>query len=471
MILHSKTLSGKIKIKSIALSCFMSFVSFCTSAQQYNLFQMLDYGKQNYSLIKAKEAEVKSVGRKVNSSRTEYLPSLIAQHQYTYSTNNNVTGSFFPNEGTALAPSGGIRPDNIYTGTFGSFTSAILDWKIVNFGRVAANVNVAKSELNRTNLDYENELFQYKVRLSDAYLLLLISHKLTLLQQSNLRRAELYKNVVDVSVRSGLKPGVDSSLANAEYAKAKLLLLESERNEASRQLELFELLGGIQGEIVVDSMKFFHNVPFDTEVSRDSLSKTPALRLYQSAVTLSKAKSVALRRSYYPSISLGGATWARGSGISNQDDSYRTDFASGTQYQVYDYMVGLSLRWNITNYVKIRNEYKSETYQTERFTYQYKNFSVRQERQLRESEIQLKLMLEQTRLAPVQLQAARSAFEQAHARYEHGLTDLPTLTQSLVTLNRAEADQYIAYSNAWRSLLMKSASAGDFSLFLEQVKQ
>lgn len=76
----------------------------------------------------------------------------------------------------------------------------------------------------------------------------------------------------------------------------------------------------------------------------------------------------------------------------------------------------------------------------------------------------------QAHTAPVQLAAARQAYSQAGARYRSGLTDLPTLLQSMVTLNRAEADVAIAYSNVWRSLLMMAAVQGDLSLFLNAIR-
>ncbi len=86
-----------------------------------------------------------------------------------------------------------------------------------------------------------------------------------------------------------------------------------------------------------------------------------------------------------------------------------------------------------------------------------------------EAEIQLSVSLQQAELAPVQLKAAQQAYEQAKARYESGLIDLPTYQLSLNLLSRADADCYIAYASAWRALLMKAAAAGDLSLFLNQV--
>lgn len=456
--------------KRVSLLFIMLFLFNVANSQTTDLHQLLERGKENYPLLKAKQSEVRSSERNINAAQTEYLPNLTVGHQYTYSTSNNVEGAFFPNEGTALSPSGGIRPDNIYKGAFGSFTSAFLDWRIVNFGKVSANVNALKAENKKMEADYQNELFQYQVRLADAYLLLLISHHLTKVQQHNFQRAEASRSTIHARVNAGLRPGVDSSLANAEYIKAKLLLLESEKNEKAYEYRLNELLGSIHDSIVIDTMNFFNDLPDPVSFSAQNLANAPSLRFHQSNIDLSRARSIAIKRSFYPSISFIGSVWARGSGISNNDQSYRTDFASGVDYQVYNYLTGLALRWNLTNYARIRNDFKSQQFQMDRHKFLYEGQYQKQNRELLEAEMQFNVSLQQARLAPQQEDASVQAFAQAQARYESGLTDLPTFTQSIVTLNRAEADTYIAYSNAWRALLMKAAAAGDLSLFLNQVK-
>jgi hypothetical protein len=42
------------------------------------------------------------------------------------------------------------------------------------------------------------------------------------------------------------------------------------------------------------------------------------------------------------------------------------------------------------------------------------------------------------------------------------------VTQTLYTLNRAEIDRDIIYTNVWQSLLMKAAATGDFELFINE---
>lgn len=193
-------------------------------AQMVDLPALLEQSKASYPLIKARQMEVESAEQDLSVSRSEYIPRLAVQHQYTYGTSNSVAGSFYPNP-AVISPSGSIRPENTYVATWGSFTSTIMEWNVFNFGKVSANVSSAKAGLATTQAAYENELFQHQVRLADAYLLTLISQQLTRIQESNLQRAYRFKEVVAAAVRSGLRAGVDSSLAYAEYAKAEMLLL------------------------------------------------------------------------------------------------------------------------------------------------------------------------------------------------------------------------------------------------------
>jgi outer membrane protein TolC len=449
---------------------FIAVICMPAYSQQIKLHEALEQGKGNFPFLRSKQAEIHSAENRVKSVKTDYLPAFIVQDQYTYGTSNSVAGAFLPNEGSALSPSGGIRSENYYTGTFGSFTTAMVDWKVFNFGKVNANVNAAKADLARTQADYENELFQHQVKIVDAYLLLLINQKLVDAQHQNLERASVFKRVTDAAVTSGMRPGVDSSLAAAEYAKAQLLLLESRRAEKAQRLRLSELTGELRDSIQVDTMGFYSQLPV-VPGETASFLQNPALRFSQAQVDASLARSLAIKRSYLPSVSLVGAGWGRGSGVSNKDDSFRTDFSSGVKYQVYNYLVGVSTRWNLTNIFKVRNDYKAEQFQVERFKSLYQTQQLQLDRQSRESEMQFQLSLEQARLTPVQLAAAQRAFNQAEARYQSGLTDLFTLAQSVNALNRAEIDKFVTNGNAWRALLLKAAAAGDLDIFLSQINK
>lgn len=449
---------------------FMTIAATSTSpvmSQPVNLRSILEASQKNYPLIKSRAAEVAGAEHDVMSSISEYIPRLTLQHQYTLGTSNSIAGSFYPNP-AVISPSGGIRSENVYTATWGSYTTSLLEWNIFNFGKVAANVRTARANLTQTEAAYENELFQHQVRVADAYLLALIASKLVSIQEVNVERALRFRQVVNAGVRSGMRPGVDSSLAHAEYTKARLQLLDTKRNDKTQRYILAEMTGNIPLELPeLDSMAFFTTLPILPDTSSISRESNPVLNLYSSRMHATEARSIAIKRSVFPSVTVIGAAWARGSGVSPDDDTFRTGFSEGTRYQVYNYLLGVSARWTLTEIIPVRQRFKSEKYRVVRDQELYNEQNLKVSRQQKESAMLYEVNLEQATTAPVQLEAARRAYRQAFARYKSGLTDLPTLLQSMVTLNRAEADLAVAYSNSWRALLSVAASRGDLSLFLE----
>jgi outer membrane protein TolC len=460
-------IGNRVSIRTILLLAVWS-LAFELSAQK-KLPEIIDEGVKNYPGLKARLADNESFNKDVRLAKSDYIPKITAQHQYTYATSNSVAGAFYPNP-AVISPSGSIRAENNSQAVWGSYTSALFEWNVFNFGKVSGNIKAFQKASEASAANYENELLQHKVKIADAYLLTLMYVKLAAIQEVNLKRAQAFTDVVSAGVSSGMRAGVDSSLASAELVKAKLLVLQAIREQKTQALRMQELTGILLREqIEIDSMSFLSAVPTRLDTAEWNPQSNPSLRYYRLRSETTQARSIATKRSFLPSITLVGAAWARGSGISPTDDTYHTDFHSGTQYQVSNYLLGVSTRWTISDYVSTRQRYKSEHYRTIRDQELFNEQNIRTQRQLQESLMQYEISVEQANTAPIQLHAAQNAYQQASARYESGLSDLPTLMQSLVTLNRAEADIAIAYMNVWRSLLSIAAAKGDFSIFMNAV--
>src|SRR5580704_10341604 len=202
---------------------FANSSSLGQAVRVFTLKSCLEEARLNYPSLKAKQAEVHGQEKKFSASKTEYLPALLAGGQINYATANSLNGAYISNEGLSTSISGGIHDQNNYNPIFGSFGTIEVDWKVFNFGKVTANVDVAKSALSTSQADYENEIFQHQVRVADAYLLALITGKLSIAQENNLKRAQRLQEVIRAGAISGLKAGADSSFAAAEVSKAKLL--------------------------------------------------------------------------------------------------------------------------------------------------------------------------------------------------------------------------------------------------------
>lgn len=440
-----------------------------TSAQMRSLPDLLEEADRNFPALKAYRSGIEEAGYSLRSARTAYLPAVSAQHQYTFSTGNNVDGSFFPNYGTAFAPSGGVAPENNYQGIFGSLTSVTVDWQFFTFGKVKSVTAAFASERERSEAAYANALFQHRIRVIDAYLNLLITQKVTEARTRITERTDNLKRVVDAAVLSGIKAPVDTALVNATVAGNRIALLEARQNFRFYQLRLSELTGTSYDNLEADSLSFFVRLP---GAAKDAgpVENHPAVLLSKAELNRLTLQAAATQKSWLPSLSLVGYGFARGSGNSNRDGVQYTDFSSGVRYQAYNYLFGLSTRWNLTDIARLRYQYKADLLKAEQSGFLLDNTRLRLQTEARETETRLDISLQQARLTPVQLEAARRAYHQTRARYETGLTDLTTLTQSITLFNQAEIDYYISAGNAWRSLLLKAAADGDLSLFLDQIQ-
>lgn len=459
----------KITAQGFASGMLLLGFSFQVTAQVQNLHQVLEQSKQNFPSIKAKQAEVNSATRKVSANKTDYLPTVLLNTQYSLSSNNNMTGSFYPNDAIGISTTGAALPEDVYRGVYSNLTSLAIDWKVFSFGKVQAGVGVAKQNQQISQADYDNELFQHQVRVIDLYLNALAAQKLVRVQETNLQRAKSVKDIVRSGARSGIRAGVDSMMANAEYARALMQLSESKSQARVANLRLSEVSGIYNKDLVADTMAFFHQTPFDS--SKTTVSLHPRLKLYRSQIDASIAKSRLAKLNYLPSFSLVASGLARGSGNSRTTGQTSYDLASGASYNLYNYLLGVSFRWNITGLARIKSDYNSEKYLSDKYQYLYEEQELALKRQAGEADAQMELAKEQAQLVPLELEAARNAYNQAKARYESGLSDILSLNQNYYFLNRAEAGYYISMHNLWKALLIKSATSGDLSVFLNQCKK
>lgn len=473
----------RIAMKTIIVcSLYMSsLVSWSASAQStppdtvLHLKTALALARQNYPGIRAKVAERESAAYELRAMRNNYLPNFTLQGQVLDATSNQVRGTFFPNEGTAIPVAGSIKV-NSYTNdaVWTSFATGLINWKFFNFGKYKAAVTEAKAGITAAEADYQNELFQHEIRVCDAYLLARTLDNMVKSQSANLERVKALRQVTVAYSLSGLRPGVDSSLVNAEYSKASLTYLEAKRLTREQHVYLKELLGiSESGDILLDTVEMAAlppSIPTDK-----GIADNPLLKLYRSNIELQQSRIASIKRSELPSVSFLAAGWGRGSGISdklkdNGDFVYNNSFSAGVPLRAYNYMIGVSTIWNVTTLFKTSNEAKRQRAKVRAAQEHYNEANLKLEGEWERARLRYEAAQEVARQAPVQLAAAQDAYEQAKARYDAGFSTVLELTQTFAVLNRAEVDASVTTANVWRAILQYAAATGDFDVFLTNLQ-
>ncbi|WP_080054480.1 TolC family protein [Spirosoma aerolatum] len=443
-------------------------------SNQLTLSKALDLARTNYPTLRGKLANIRATEADAQALAMALLPQAGVQAQTLNATSNQVRGAYVSNGGLLL-PISGVRTDGFNSqAAWTSGASLVVDWEAITFGRREARRSQARLAVEQAQADYEGELFTHQVRVCDAYLLALNAQKSVALQRANLQRAQELQRIIRASTEGGLRPGIDSSVANTEVARARLQVLESQQMAQQQVLRLTELIGLPNPTIQLDSLVFYNQLPQMPAMPGSNPALHPQLRVYQKNIDLGRASETLLKASALPSISVLGSLQGRGSGISEQaqsDGTFRIDpsLGAGLPLRSYNYILGLTAIWRPTDLWRTKYAVSAQRERINASQQLYDQQALGIQAASQNAVLQLELAQARAQQAPLQLDAAKQAYIQAQARYESGLDNIQALTQTSTLLNRAEVDQALVTSSVWRALLLRAATAGDLDSFLQQL--
>ena len=444
--------------------------AYTSSAQTLTLKEAVTTALTNYGTIKAKNNYANASKSTIQQTKRDYLPNFSLSAQQDYGTINGQNGPQYGLGGLGTASSGPALINQNWNAAFGSLYLANINWDFFTFGRIKQRIKVADAAYERDRNDLEQEKFQHEIRVTAAYLNLLAAQRLTKSQEKNLSRAITFQNTAIVRAKNGLIAGVDSSFAKAEVSSAKIALTRAKDVEQEQANRLGVLMGVTSTSYSIDTASITR-IPAD--LLDDSVKNThPVLKFYQNRIDVSNQQVNYFKKLYYPTFSFFSVMQGRGSGfganyIVNQKD-YSTSYVDGINPTRANYLIGIGMTWNLTTLLRNHPQVKAQQYTSEGLKNEYELVDQQLKSQLALAEAKLKNALDNYREAPIQVKAASDAYLQKSVLYKNGLTNLVDLTQALFTLNRAETDRDIAYTNVWQALLLKSSALGNFDLFINE---
>jgi len=455
--------------------CLIFLLAACNAvfAQQKTLTlkEAVQDALQNYGTIKAKANYAKASAATLKETRREYLPNLNLSAQNDFGTVNSQYGPLYGLGGYGVSSSGPILAGQNWNSAFGALYLANINWDFFSFGKSKEKIKVARSQLTLDQSDVVQEQFQQEIRVSGAYLNLLASQQLSRSQKNNLQRALALRNVIVARVKSGLNPGVDSSLANAEVSSAQIALTNAQDIVQQQGNQLAQYITVTPVDFLLDS-SFVSQVPktLDT-ASTFNLTNHPVLQYYQNRINISTEREKYLHTFNYPTFSLFNIFQSRGSGFNSytlNQTLYTQNYFSGVNPTRSNYLLGIGVSWNLTSPLRVHEQVLAQRFSSEGLKNEYELVNQQLSAQLILSRTRIQNALRNYQEAPVGLKAAADAYLQKTVLYKNGLATIVDVTQALYTLNRAETDRDIAYNNVWQALLYKAAASGNFGIFFNE---
>ena len=436
------------------------------------LSEAIQTGLQNYQGIQAKQNYLRSSAELLNNTRAEYLPNVVASIQQGFGT---INGHFGPSSAYGVSgttSSGPVNSSQSWSAAFGGVYVINTNWEVFSFGRLQSRIAYSASLVNKDSADLAQEQFIQSIKIAGAYLNLLVAQTLRKSANANLERAKSVQLVVTARTKGGLNAGVDSSIANAEVSKAKLLIIDASNTEQQYSNQLAQLMNAAPYQYSADTI-FLKTLPatYNTDLA---IEQNPQVKFYKSRIDQSNSYAGLLGKSIMPGVNLFGIFQSRGSGFDYNytalNNNYTKNYFTGIKPTRSNYVTGVSMAWNIMSIAKIKRQVTAQQFISKGLQNEYDLISTQLKDQLMLADQRIANSLQSWHEAPVQYKAASDAYLQKSVLFKNGLSNIIDLQQALYLLNRAETDVSVAYINVWQSLLQKAAASGDFDLFLKQTR-
>jgi len=434
--------------------CFLLLLLFSATAeaQQYaaplSLKQLLSRVDHNAPALITDSSAISIRQAQAKETRNNWLPNLKLNYQADIGTSNNVTGPYF---GFGIIPSssGGIHPTNNTSALSTNIGIAAFDWELYNFGAYGAQNKVANSEIQVEQSNFAQSKYQLEAYTISNYLRLLNLQDYLVIQSRDIQRNQEILRSISSLTRSGVRPGVDTSIANAELSKSRLNYIELNDQLKKVQLQISAISGLPYQSIVADTALEISLFNLPTQQFTIDTTNHPLISYYQSILQNSKQREDLIKKQYNPKILLEAAAWGRGSSV-DVNGNYNS-LSSGYGFDRDNYLVGLGVSYNLFDLRRRHLELSTQKTETD----YARNKLEEQKIALANTADQANAEMETARLRlqeiPKQLKAANDGYRQKLSLYKSGLTDIIELNAALNILYRAETD-YVqakyAYTNA-----------------------
>jgi outer membrane protein, adhesin transport system len=382
-------------------------------------------------------------------TRNNWLPNLTLNYQADVGASNNVTGPYF-GFGVVPSSSGGIHSTNVTTALSDNLGIAALNWEVYNFGKYGAQNKVANADINVEQNQYARSKYDLRAYTISNYLQLLRLQDFVGIQYRNIQRTEQILRSIMSLAKSGVRAGVDTSIAQAELSKARLNYIELNDQLKQVQLQLSAVSGLPYQSIVPDTTVEVTLIdqPSAYLFSADTVHH-PIINYYRSVYENNLQRESMVKKMYNPKISVLAAAWGRGSSV-DAAGNYNS-LSSGYDFQRGNYLVGLGISYNLFDLRRMQLKERTQKASTD---YAYKK--LQEQQQLlsigaSQADVEMQTALNRLKEIPNQLKAANDSYRQNLSLYRNGLSDIITLDAALNILYRAETDYMQAkydYSNA-----------------------
>jgi outer membrane protein TolC len=333
-------------------------------------------------------------------------------------------------------------------------------WEAIDFGYRSEMVRAADAARTAAGADESLTRLQVGAAAADAFFSVLAADEAVHAAAAGVERARVLFQVVNARAEAGLRPGAEAARARAEVAAAESSQARAEQTAAVARAELARWLG-LKPEQVVIAPGAFLQVP--PPATSSTPLDHPRLRAQAARLEAAKATESAAARTYVPRMFVQATTYARGSSASA---SGAIGGVNGFALGARNWAAGVNVTFPLFDAPVLRQRHALEIAREQEAAARYDQTVQDLAGDAAKAEAVLAAARKLASLTPVQVDAARSAEEQARARYTSGLGTIADVAETQRLLTDSEISNALAVLSVWRAELGVAAAHGDLSPLL-----
>ena len=432
---------------------------------QMTLAEAVQRALRNYPSIRVSQEQVNAASAGIRLARTAYLPHVDTLAQVNRGTRNNVFGMLLP-QSVIPSISGPVIGSNNFGTVWGSAAGVLISWEPFDFGLRQANIAAANAARARSEAALKRTEFEVEIQAADSYVTLAAAQETVRAAQAGVDRAEVVLRTTSALVNAELRPGADASRAEAELAAARTQAIQAQQAVEVARATLAQFVGGEPAGIAISGAALLR-LPLEEPVKAFDAVANPIAAEQSAAVARTEAQLRALERAYFPRFSAQAAAYARGTGAELKGG--RLGGVNGLAPNVQNYEAGFTVTFPVFDIaaIRAREQGQAATLRAERARREQITTELRA--QWNRAVANLQGSRQVAANTPVQVSAARTAAQQATARYDAGLGTIDQVAEAQRLLTQAEIDDALARLGIWRGLLGVAAAAGDIQPFVAEV--
>lgn len=445
------------------------FMAMAIHAQQpllpLTLKELLNRVNQKAPALLADSAAITIRQAQATETRSNWLPNLKLNYQTDIGTNNNTAGPYF---GFGIVPSNsrGVRVDNNTNAVLVNMGVAAFDWEVYNFGSYGAQNKVANSNIKVEQNHFAQSKYQLQAYSIGYYIQLMRLQDYLTIQARNIQRNSEIRRSIESLAKSGVRPGVDTSIAEAELSKARLNYIELDNQFKQIQLQLSAISGLPYQAIVSDTSAQSRLISkaILPQLYKVDTANNPMINYYRSILQNSQQREELVKKQYNPKILIEAAAWGRGTSVDATD--HFNSLSSGFDINRDNYLVGLGISYNLFDLRRKQLKLRTQKTETDYALKQLDDQKSLLALGVNQADAELNTAKQRLAEIPNQLKAANAGYRQKLSLYNSGLTDIIELNAALNILYRAETDYAQAKFSYTSALFQKAVTCNQVDTVL-----